>query len=239
MQYNTILRIICLIILICVLLLFVNVSEGYEDAVPKYCLTAGIKLSKGAVKYLKDVFKVDTDLEKVRLYTASECNKLEGAVYRNNECYKLKNSKKNKDGNYDMSSENIDIKYNEKCSGLNKLPSTLPSECSIDGALLGKMNKAFSINGKTPLVIDNNALRLYTKNECDKFKGSLELMSPSIEKLKGTKEDIDNYEKIHGKDYGICYSTVNPSLFCATDEAPTAASEVSDIMKKNIKGWLA
>ena len=239
MQYNTILRIICLIILICVLLLFVNVSEGYEDAVPKYCLTAGIKLSKGAVKYIKDMFKSDRDYEKTRLYTASECNKLEGAVYRNNECYKLKNSKKNKDGDYDMSSENIDIKYNEKCSGLNKLPSTLPSECSIDGALLGKMNKAFSINGKTPFVFDNNALRLYTKNECDKFKGTFQLISKFMEDYGGTKEDIDNYEKIHGKDYGLCHSTVNPSLFCATDEAPTAASEVSDIMKKNIKGWLA
>ena len=239
MQYNTILRIICLIILICVLLLFVNVSESYEDAVPKYCLTAGIKLSKGAVKYLKDVFKVNTDFEKVRLYTASECNKLEGAVYRNNECYKLKNSKKNKDGNYDMSSENIDIKYNEKCSGLNKLPSTLPSECSIDGALLGKMNKAFSINGKTPLVFDNNALRLYTKNECDKFKGDFQLISKFMEDYGGTKEDIDNYEKIHGKDYGMCSRAEYPSLICATDEAPTAASEVSDIMKKNIKGWLA
>ena len=91
------------------------------------------------------------------------------------------------------------------------------------------------------MVFDNNGFRIYTKNECDKFKGKFTPMADIIKELQGTKEDTDNFEKINGSEYGFCMgdNRLELSMICGTDEAPSAASEVSDIMKKSIKGWLA
>ena len=242
MQYTDLFRIICLIILICVLLFYVNVTEGYADSVPSYCLTAGTKYSKGYIQFIQGL--TGEDISTIRVYTPSECNKLEGSVYSDSRCYKLKNNKKNTNDMYDMSSDNVDIKYHDKCGGLNKLPVTIPQECSVDEHVLGKMSKAFSINRKKPakpLVFDNNGFRIYTKNECDKFKGKFSPMADIIKELQGTKEDTDNFEKINGSEYGFCMgdNRLELSMICGTDEAPSATSEVSDIMKKSIKGWLA
>jgi hypothetical protein len=222
----------------------VNVTEGYKDSVPSYCLTAGTKFSKGYVQFIQGL--TGQDISTWRVYTPSECNKLKGGVYESNNgrCYKLKNNKKNKNDMYDTSSDNVDISYHDKCGGLNKLPVTIPQECSIDDNVLGKMSKAFSINREKPakpLVFDNNGFRIYTENECDKFKGKFTPMADIIKELKGTKEDTDNFEKINGSEYGFCQGDngLALSMICGTDEAPGAASEVSDIMKKSVKGWLA
>lgn len=65
MHYNIVLRIMSLIILICVLLLYVNVREGYEDAVPAYCGTAGSKITNGII----ELQKIQTEL----IYLLCEC----------------------------------------------------------------------------------------------------------------------------------------------------------------------
>ena len=221
MQYNTLLRIMSLIILICVLLLYVNVREGYEDAVPAYCGTAGSKLTNGIIELQKNI-KGD-DLSTMRVYTESECNKLEGAVYNNGYCFKLKDKTKNKDGNYNTDPTNIDINYTEKCAGLNKIKTCIPRECSIDGQILGKMNKipfTIKMNSKS-VTIDNNTFRIYTKSECDKLKGQY---TPSteisflMEAYGVKKEEIENIIKENGKEYGICMGrSIQASMICGVD----------------------
>lgn len=211
-----------LIILICVLLLYVNVREGYEDAVPAYCGTAGSKITNGIIELQKNTNGID--LSTMRMYTESECNKLEGGVLISRDgCVKLKDKTKNKDGNYNTDPTNIDINYTEKCGGLNKIKTCIPRECSIDGKILGKMNKipfTIKMNSKS-LTFNNNTVRIYTKSECDKLKGQY-VPSTEISFLMGAygvkKEEIDNIIKENGKEYGICMGgSIMPSMMCGVD----------------------
>ena len=239
MPHTNILCIICLILLI-VILLHININEGYEDVVPEYCGTAGLKYTSSLIQNLKtDGININKNK---RFYTPSECDKIGGIFVPgtfSGLCYKLKDDTK-KNGNYNLSADNIDINYYDKCGGLNKLNSAPPSECSADGRVLGKMNKAYNQtkNGKTVLV-DNNTIRLYTKSECDKLSGNFQKSIDDMKKNKAKQEEIDNFIKINGKEYGMCFGKeMMYSILCGTEEAPTATKEISDVLKKNMKSWL-
>ena len=242
MRNRDLLCILCLVLIICTsyLLLSVNNDEGYEDAVPEYCGTAGLKLTNALMQFLKNMYKADIDkIKKRRGYTPSECDKLDGGVMVQATCYKLKSDKKNNE-QYDTSSDNIDINYSDKCGGLNILNSPPPSECMTDSRVLGKMNKAFSqtFNGTT-IVIDNNTFRYYTKSECEKLNGTYDNMIESMKNQNAKQEEIDNFIKVNGKEYGTCNNgSLNLSWICGTDEAPTATKEIGDVLKKNMKSWL-
>ncbi len=216
-----------LIILICIILF--KSSEGFE-AVPDYCKTAGYRFSDEVQK----TFTPNLDDAK-RMYTPSECSKLDGAIYQDNRCVKLKDSKKKND-QYNMDNKNIDIDFAEKCKGLNKISTPPPAECSVDGVLLGIANKAFSSthNNKTE-VFSENKLRLYTKTECDKLKGYFQNGTESM-----LEDEKKKFIDLHGKDYGIC---MNPYMWtsfgCNSDVAPSATEEASNLAKKHLKNWLA
>jgi len=238
MKNRDLLCIIFLVLLIAILL-SINIHEGYEEAVPNYCGTAGLKLTNGLMQFLKNMYKADIDkIKKQRFYTPSECDKLDSGVINKKmyTCYKLKDDKKKND----ISPDNIDINYSDKCGGLNRLNSPPPSECMADERVLGKMNKAFSqtINGTT-IVIDNNAFRYYTKSECEKLNGQYINMIESMKNQNSKQEEIDNFIKVNGKEYGTCNNgELQLSWLCGTDEAPTATKEIADVVKKNMKSWL-
>lgn len=221
---------LCLVVLILILLYFIRSVEGFES-VPDECGTAGYRYSDGFTK-------LQPSVNDRRMYTSSECNKIDGAVFNNGGCYKLKNDSKT-DDKYDFSPSNIDINYGEKCAGLKTMSTPPPNECSVDGTLLGIENKAFSVSkGDKSEIFPANSIRLYTKNECDKLKGVF-----SADILSNMKDDQKKiYIDLHGSDYGFCYSSdgiIQYSFGCNSDAAPSISDEASNLAKKHLKNWLA
>lgn len=220
---------ITLVILSIIVLCFLSCTstEGFADsAIPDYCGTAGFMVSNGGATILNP-----RDKNK-RLYTKSECNKVEKGVHDGMfACYKLKNQGPSRDM-FDAS--NIDIDYGEKCVGLNAIPSPPPAECMVDGVHIGKDNVAF-VNGKYPIT--DGALRLYTKNECDLLKGGFK----ELDRILGqaTAEEKAKAIQANGKDYGMCETdAVAFSMTCTTNAKPTAAAKAGDAAKSALKDWL-
>ena len=244
---------ILLVILSIIVLFFVayTSTEGFVDGiVPDYCGTAGIGLSDGTRNWIKTM--MGAELPAVRLYTKSECNKVKNGVYDSQfsplliggKCYKLKNDMKDKGRGERFADSNIDINYSDKCTGLNALPSPAPTECMIDGAYAGKNNITMVDRGK---IIPDNAVRLYTKNECDLLKGEYQTMEQMM--AGASSEEKAKAIQVNGKDYGMCLAfqgknrnmddLINFSFACTTNAKPTAASKVGDVAKSAVKDWLA
>lgn len=174
---------IVLILLICVL--YVQNSEGFADAVPEYCGSAGFAPNTASLKAIG--FK-EKDIKNMgRSYTESECAKIEGSKFSNGSCTIVQDGKT--------------IQCSETCKGLNKIPSPPPEECSVDEKLLGITNKVFKVKfGSKTITLPENAFRLYTKKDCDELNGIhnvsfLTEMSDTDRKL---------FIKDHGKGYGFC-----------------------------------
>ena len=232
----------CIIIIILVILIlyitrYSNFSEAFLDSpVPSYCGTAGIKQSDATITLVKEI--VGQDLSKQRSYTLSECNKLENGIFTGNQCLKLKDNTKDDNGNYKTNTDNIDINYNEKCVGLNtSFQTPLPSECMVDGNPLGKPNVAYSITrGGKQMLINDNTLRYYTKNECDLLKGTFTSLDTNLKQANALDDEISKAIQLNGKEYGLCS---NNSLLCSMDGPPSLAKDVGASLKKHAVNWLA
>lgn len=235
---------ICCVIIILVIILYViinsNLSEAFLDnPVPSFCGTAGIKQSDAIIKFLKDI--IGQDLSKQRSYTLSECNKLENGIYNNKQCLKLKDTTKDDNGHYKTNIDNIDINYSEKCIGLNtSFQTPLPSECMVDGKPLGKPNLAYSSTmGGKQILVNDNTLRLYTKNECDLLKGKFISQETSFKQTHAPADEISKAIQINGKEYGSCTKDdLEYSLLCTIDGPPSLSKDVTSSLKKHAMDWI-
>lgn len=229
--YRMYIGIVCVVIVLSMVYYILYGSpflEGFVgETIPDVCGTAGFKPSSATINYLKSL---GTDMSDRRVYTPSECNKLDDGTWneRNGGCYKLK-----KKENGFQSESNIDMDYGEKCKGLNiAMESTYSSECMIDGKPAGKPNEAYSVTeqGKD-ILIEKNTFRFYTKNECDLLKGTFNpLTDPKA-------------IQVNGKDYGFCQvNNMSLSYMCTRDEksmvSTAAKAVVKDAAKDAIKDML-
>lgn len=214
--------VLCLCILL-VGLLATDVSEGFENVDTKVCGTAGFKPSEATLKAIK-LFGIGKDFSKERLYTKSECNKMDKGTYRELEC------------------KNGTTSYNTLCGGLNTtIQSPAPSECKVDGVVLGKPSVAFTqtINGKQ-VVIENNAAQLYTENECKLLKGDQFLkLGEIMQRMNALPDEIPKAIQLNGENYGLCFSrdTIY-SAVCTVDAPPSMGGDVANAAKKHMTNWL-
>jgi len=189
--------IIALIVLIGIL--YINNSEGFKDAIPAYCGSAGFVPSPALLK-LFGMKEKDTR----RAYTESECAKIEGSTYKYGVCTVVKDGKT--------------IQCSETCKELNKIPSQPPEECYVDKKLIGITNKEFKIKGDKVMTFPENSIRLYTVKECESLNGKQD-----VSFLTGMS-DTDRKEFIakHGKGYGFCTTDIMHSFTCYA-EPPSVA----------------
>lgn len=171
---------IVLIILIGVL--YVQNSEGFEDAVPSYCGSAGYAPSPALLK-IYGMKEKDAG----RSYTESECAKIEGSKFSAGSCTVVKDGKT--------------IDCGIPCKGLNKIPSSPPEECLVDEKLLGITNKEFKLKGDKVITFPENTIRLYTAKECDSLNGKHDVSLLTVMSDTDRKEFITN----HGKGYGFVW----------------------------------
>jgi len=216
-----------LFVILCLCVLVVGLlatrEEGFEDVDTKVCGTAGVKPSDATIKAVK-LFRDDVDYSSIRLYTKSECNKMDKGTYRDFEC------------------KNGSMSYNKLCAGLNKTIQTpAPNECKVDGVVLGKPSVAFTqtVNGKQ-VAIENNAAQLYTENECKLLKGEKFIKLEEIMKeMRALPDEIPKAVQLNGENYGICFSRDAPySAMCTVEAPPSMASDVSAAAKKHMTSWL-
>ena len=225
--YGCIILVILSMIVLC--FLACTSKEGFADIVPDECGTAGIRPSDGIVAAFKAFTENQLDFSKFRWYTPSECNKL-------------------KDGKYSDDLTRTCSDYGTKCVGLNDTGvSSTPSECMIDGTVAGKPNKAFSIKWGSNMVKDkeiliaDNTVQLYTKNECTLLKGGFIPLEDGLKKMTlSPPEMIAKAIQANGNEYGACLQrNVMLSLMCVPGGKPTVTSKVLDAAKSALKDWLA
>lgn len=225
-------KIMILVVLLCFLLFYCSTKqkkEYFEDFDVKQCGTAGFKPSAQSLKYIKAnaTFgnKTPNDLIAFRLYTKSECAKLEGGTIDGGPEFP-----------YFCAAEKRP--YSLGCSSLNNtFKSPAPNECKIEGAVAGKPNETFTImkDGKE-MVIEKNTFQLYTKNECtllNKDAGFMPLsdMTP--------KEYAAKAALANGEGYGLCFSKdMFYSMLCTVDEPPSLSGDVKAAAKKSLTDWL-
>ena len=179
------------------MLFSIHSAGGFEESIPNFCGSAGYTPSK-AWSILSKIKPED----QLRGYTKSECAKIDGSTYNNGQCTLKKDGK--------------DIILNEKCKGLNKVPSTPPDECKVDGKVIGITNKEFRYEDNT---LPENTLRFYTQKECESLNGRHDISF--LAKMNDTNRN-DFIEK-YGKGYGFCGDSSNKySLICYT-EPPSVA----------------
>ena len=208
-------------ILLLVLVLFIqNDVDAFADFDTSTCGTAGYKPSEALYTMLG---KFGDDIKKTRLYTKSECNKLDGGTFDGATC------------------KNGSINYNEKCAFLNTtFQSPAPNECKVDGTVLGKPNIGFSATkgGKTT-IIPNGAAQVYTKNECTLLKGEFIILEDFMKKEGYLPEEIAKAVHLNGETYGLCFGKdIIYTLMCTVDEPPSMTKDVSAAAKKHLTNWL-
>lgn len=215
-----------LILMLCIWKGYYGGYEGYEDAVPEYCGTGGYKLSSGAVNYMKQ-FGKDENMKSYRLYSPSDCNKMENGEYKSEFFIGLCMNKAK------------GINYTEKCGGLNSVSSNIPSECKINDAVLGKPIAGFTITlNKKQIKVDDNTVQLYTKNECDKLSGKFSPIT-NFKDNSSTEDEIKKMLEANDKDLGMCISDkMWYSVACVSETPPSAGSKIKDAVKGGIKDFL-
>lgn len=192
-----------MILIIVVVVYCLNFTEGFQDAVPDYCGSAGFTVHPE----LKKIMAKDDILP--RRYTQSECDKIDGAKFKNNQCTLTKNGK--------------EINCNDTCNGLNKIKSLPPNDCSVDGKLLGITNKPFILRLGKIITIPENTMRFYTSNECEQLNGKHDI---SILTEMNDKER-EQFIKNHGNGYGGCTKdSIDYSTMCYAD--PPSVTDVKN-----------
>ena len=175
---NHVVRLLCVALLICILLFCIQSVEGFKESIPEYCGSAGYTPSKA----LSIAFKTKPE-DLHRGYTKSECDKIDSSTYANGGCTIKKDGK--------------EIYCHETCKGLNKIPTTPPGECNIDGKLAGITNKEIKIKGDT---FPENTLRFYTQKECESLNGKHNISFLTDMNETNRNDFIEKY----GKGYGLC-----------------------------------
>jgi hypothetical protein len=241
-------RLILLVILLVLLFVYLSMksSESFigAAAIPESCGTAGIRTSDATFKFIKEINPDSkNDPSSKRQYTKSECNKLKDGVYSNENCYQLKD-KTLKNGNPDLSSSNIVLEYGQVCGGLNQSSTVTPapSECMIDGVHAGKPNVAFTLTrGEKKMNVEDNALRLYTENECKLLKGEYIKLMDLVKMWGASAEEQAKAEHLNGKDMGFCSNRkdgITYTVMCTINAAASPGAQVADATKKALTGWL-
>jgi len=217
-----------LIIIFCLCVLLVGLlstrtTEGFEDA--NMCGTAGIKPSDACIGLFN---QVGSDLSKFRIYTRSECAKLDDSQYG---------------GEFGCANKKTGTNYTEKCANLNKtVTSVLPNECKSEGAVLGKPSVAFkmTIKDKKTYQVENGALQLYTNNECKILKGQFRKLDDLLRKDWQLPEDeVLKAVKENGEEYGTCFGdNALYSIVCTAEQKSSLSNNVSASAKSAIKDWL-
>ena len=228
-------KIIILVILLCFLLFYCSSKrkiEYFEDFDVKKCGTAGFKPSKQSLDYIKATSpfgnKAPNDLTPFRLYTKSECAKLEGGKINGGPEFP-----------YGCAGDNRP--YSWGCSSLNTtIKSPAPNECKIEGAVAGKPNETFTMmkDGKE-MIIEKNALQLYTKNECTILNKDAWFVTLS-EILSGNSKELAAKAALaNGEEYGIClHNDMSYSMLCTVDEPPSLIGDIKSSAKKSLTDWL-
>lgn len=233
------------LLVILLILLFVYLSMRSSEffigsAIPESCGTAGVRPSDATFSLLKSITNGKEDPSAKRQYTKSECNKLKDGVYLGGNCYQLKD-KPVKDGSPNLTSSNIILDYGQVCGGLNQSTTVTPAptECMIDGVHAGKPNVAFSTTmfGKK-VSMEDNALRLYTENECTLLNGKFEKLGETLKRSGTTSDEQAKAEHLNGKDMGFCNSEYNFSIMCTINAAASPGAQVADASKKALTSWL-
>lgn len=194
-----------MILIIIVVVYCLNFTEGFEEPIPDYCGSAGFTIHPESKKI---IYGKDAILN--REYTQSECDKIDGAKFKNGKCTLTKNGK--------------EINCNDTCKGLNRIKSLPPSECSVDGKLLGITNKPFKLKfkGKT-ITVPENTMRFYTSNECEQLNGKHDIY---ILTMMNDKER-EQFTKDHGNGYGGCKKDIiDYSEMCYAD--PPSMADVKN-----------
>jgi len=203
-----------LTILIAVVVYCLNLTEGFkeDEAIPDYCGSAGYTIHPELKNNI-----VGKDGILPRQYTESECDKIDGAKFKNGQCTLTKNGK--------------EINCNDTCKGLNKIKSLPPSDCSVDGKILGITNKQFTLKLGKKVIVPENTVRLYTSKECEQLNGKHDI---SILTMMNDKEK-EQFTKDHGNGYGGCKSKdgTDYSAMCYAD--PPSVTDV----KNKLSGLLS
>lgn len=193
-----------MILIIIVVVYCLNFTEGFEEPIPDYCGSAGYTMHPELKKIIRG-----KDAILHREYTKSECNKIDGAKFKNGQCTLTKNGK--------------EINCNDTCKGLNKIKSLPPSECSVDGKLLGITNKPFTLRVGKIITIPENTMRFYTSNECEQLNGKHDI---SMLTMMNDKER-EQFTKDHGNGYGGCKKDIiDYSTMCYAD--PPSMADVKN-----------
>ena len=247
-------RLILLVILLVLLFVYLSMksSESFigAETVPESCGTAGVRPSDAAFKLFKEMNSDSkNDPSSRRAYTKSECNKLKDGTFANGNCYQLKD-KTEKNGYPDLSNSNIVLEYGQVCGGLNQSTTVTPppSECMIDGAHAGKPNVAFTLTraggpggGEKKMNVEDNALRLYTENECKLLKGQYTKLVDFLKMFGASAEEQAKAEHLNGKDMGVCFNRsdrIEYTFMCTINAAASPGAQVADATKKALTGWL-
>ena len=195
-----------MILIIVIVVYCLNFTEGFEkeEPIPDYCGSAGYTMHPES----KKIF-VGKDVILDRQYTQSECDKIDGAKFKNGKCTLTKNGK--------------EINCNETCKGLNKIKSLPPSECSVDGKLLGITNKPFTLRVGKIITIPENTMRFYTSNECEQLDGKHDIFMLTMMNDK----EREQFTKDHGNGYGGCKKDIiDYSAMCYAD--PPSMADVKN-----------
>ena len=195
-----------MILIIVIVVYCLNFTEGFEkeEPIPDYCGSAGYTIHPELKKIING-----KDAILNREYTQSECDKIDGAKFKNDQCTLTKNGK--------------EINCNDTCKGLNKIKSLPPSDCSVDGKLLGITNKPFTLKFGKTITIPENTMRFYTSNECEQLNGKHDI---SILTMMNDKER-EQFIKDHGNGYGDCKKdNKDYSTMCYAD--PPSVTDVKN-----------
>lgn len=194
-----------MILIIAIVVYCVYFTEGFKknEAIPDYCGSAGYSMHP-------ELMKLFNNTASSRLYTESECDKIDGATFNHGNCILTKNGKK--------------INCGETCKGLNKIKSLPPNECSVDGKLLGITNKPFSFRLGKKYTVPENTMRFYTSNECEELNGKHNINFLNMMNDKEKEQFIED----HGTGYGGCYDKYNNdySTMCHAD--PPSMTDVKN-----------
>ena len=228
-KYSTI---IILVILLCFVLFYcsqMQKNEYFKDISfdVARCGTAGIKPSSQAIKFINDTKalgpNLPSDISAMRLYTKSECDKLDGGKI---------------DPNFPFACGGDGVSYSLTCGSLNNTVKSLPpNECKIDGVYAGKPNEPYTMirDGKE-VIIEKNTFQVYTKNECTLLNKDAFFIpfADNADKKLAAKAVMAN-----GEGYGGClHKDMNYSLLCTVDEPPSLTGDIKSAAKKHITDWL-
>jgi hypothetical protein len=169
-----------------VIVYLIKPRDSFKDIpVPEFCGTDGYRpVSPAYVKFMKAMNLGDLSTLG-RFYDKTDCDRLGGISIAETYCVTLKDTTKMPNGQYKLDSENLERNYGDVCKGLNATSINISAKCKVDDKLTGKQLTGFSLGAKKP-VFPDNALRVYTEDECKELGGTIQGLSAFVQQLVGT-----------------------------------------------------